>query len=124
MARNKNMRGGSVYLRANDQRFEAKGNFRYNIGHPKREAVVGLDGVHGFTEKPQANYIEGEITKRDAEQFQTLLDLENETLTLEEANGDTVMLREAWFAGDGEVNPEEGMVSVRFEGMSAEIVGA
>jgi len=40
-------------------------------------------------------------------------------VTLQVANGKTIVLRNAWFAGEGTVQTEEGNIAVRFEGLSA-----
>ncbi|PJA20537.1 MAG: phage tail protein, partial [Deltaproteobacteria bacterium CG_4_10_14_0_2_um_filter_43_8] len=36
-------RGGLIALVIGGTKFRAKGNFTYNLGHPKKEAVVGSD---------------------------------------------------------------------------------
>lgn len=116
----KNRRAGVITVQMNGQVLDAVGSFSYNLGHAKREALVGPDRVHGFSEKPQAPYIEGEI--RDAGDFSLtdLLDATDVTVTLKLANSKTVLLRDGWYAADGKADTDEGKVEVRFEGMSAE----
>jgi len=55
--------GGIIRFSIDGVQYRAKGNFSYMIGNPKREAVVGSDGVHGYKETPQALFIEGTIAK-------------------------------------------------------------
>lgn len=113
-------KGGIIQLQVNGVLLDAKGSFSYGLGTPKRDAIVGADAVHGFMEKPQVAFIEGEITDRASLDLKTLLTAEDSTVTLILANGKTVVLRDAWQAGDGTGNTEEGNVAVRFEGKSAE----
>jgi len=113
-------RGGQIFVKANGALYDAKGSFTYNLGIAKREAIVGADKVHGFKEMPQVPYIEGEFTDRTSLDLKTLLSLRDATVTLELANNKTIVLRDAWFAGDGNVQTEEGNIAVRFEGLSGE----
>lgn len=117
-------RGGIIQVQINGSVQDAKGSWSYNLGRPKREAIVGSDVVHGFKELPQVAYIEGEITDRGTLDLAALVNLRDATVTLELANGKVVVLRSAWFAGDGTGNTEEGNVAVRFEGASGEEVPA
>jgi len=112
--------GGIIFLKINSQQMRAKGNFTYNLGKPLREGVVGSDVVHGFKETPQIPFVEGEITDGADMSLETLLATTNATVTLELANGKVIVLREAYFAGEGTGNTEEGNIAFRFEGISAE----
>ncbi|QJC78895.1 phage tail tube protein [Pseudomonas umsongensis] len=118
----KNRIGGIIALKLNGDMYFAKGNFTYNLGKPKKEGVVGSDRVHGYKEVPQVPFIEGEITDRNELNLEDLVTLDDATATLELANGKVIMLREAWYAGEGTGNTEEGNIALRLEGMSAEEV--
>lgn len=115
-------RGGVISLSVNGERQDAKGSFSYNLGREMREAIVGADGVHGYKATPQVPFIEGEITDRGDLDLAGLLATTDATVTIELANGKTIALRDAWFAGEGGASTEEGAVAVRFEGISAEEV--
>jgi hypothetical protein len=99
--------------------YRAKGSFKYNLGKPKREPVLGQDDVHGYTEKPQAAYIEGTITDDADLDLANLVQMVSKTVTIELANGKVISLRDAVFTGDGEGSTEEGEITVRFDGKSA-----
>lgn len=114
--------GGLLSLKVNGDLYFAKGNFTYNLGIPKKEAVVGADRVHGYKETPQVPYIEGEISDRQELSLEALQKTTDATVTLELANGKVIVLRQAWYASEGVGNTEEGNVECRFEGMSAEEV--
>lgn len=116
----KNRTGGLIALKVDGEMYFAKGNFTYNLGKARREAVVGADRVHGFKETPQVPFIEGEITDRGEMSLDALVSIENATVTLELATGKVIVLREAWYASEGTGNTEEGNIGARFEGMDAE----
>lgn len=118
----KNRIGGTIALKVNGDIYFAKGNFTYNLGKPKREGVTGADTVHGYKETPQIPFVEGEITDRNELSLEDLVTLDEATITLELANGKVIALSEAWYAGEGTGNTEEGNIACRFEGMSCEEV--
>lgn len=107
--------GGIIQLKTNGEIQDAKGEFTYNLGIPKREAVVGQDGVHGYKEIPQVAFIDGVITDRSTLNLATLVSGKDLTITLALANGKTIALGTAWFAGDGEGSTGEGEIKVRWE---------
>jgi hypothetical protein len=113
-------RGGIIQLQVNGELQDAKGAFTYNLGRPKREAIVGADSTHGYKETPQVAFIEGEVTDRGTLDLAALVTISGATVTLELANGKVIVLRDAWYAGEGTGNTEEGNVAVRFEGKDAE----
>lgn len=115
-------KGGIIQVSMDGVSFDAKGNFTYNLGRPKREAIVGADTVHGYKETPQVAFIEGEITDRGTFDLAAMVTSEGKTVTLELANGKVFVLRDAWFAGEGTGNTEEGNIGVRFEGKQGEEV--
>lgn len=115
-------RGGIVFLSVNGELQEAKGEFTYDLGAPKRSPVVGADGVHGFSEEPKPAFIEGKITDRKTLDLAAMTRVEDATVTLELANGKTVVLRNAWYAADGVGNSKEGEIDFRFEAKQGEEV--
>lgn len=117
-----NLIAGVLEFKLNGEIQNAKGNFTYNLGKVKRDAIIGPDRVHGYKAMPQVPFIEGEITDRSDLNLENFLDTDNATLTLSLANGKVIVLKEAWFAGEGNVQTEEANVACRFEGISAEEV--
>lgn len=115
--------GGIIELKVNGSIYSAKGNFTYNIGRNRKEAVVGADRVHGYKEMPQAPFIEGEITDRSNLDLSAFVGVTDATVYLRLANGKLIVLRQAWFAAEGTGNTEEGNIGVRYEGMSGEEIG-
>lgn len=117
-------RAGLIQLQVNGEVYDAKGTFTYNLGTPKREAIIGADRVHGYKEMPQVAFIEGAITDSGNLDLAKLASIKNATVTLDLANDKKIVLRNAWFAGEATGNTDEGEVSARFEGAGAEEVKA
>lgn len=114
--------GGIIEVKADGELYSAKGSWTYNLGVPKRGAVIGSDRVHGYKELPQECYIEGVITDSSDLDLPKLLKIKDATVTLTLANDKVVVLRQAFFSGDGNVTTEEGEIAAKFSGMSAEEV--
>lgn len=116
-----NLIGGTAYLKVNGQQYSARGNFSYNEGVPERTTVY--DGLQpaGYTEAPREPMIEGEISVTADVNVRDLIENDDNTVTLELENGKVVVLRNAWYAGEGTVNVNEGMMPVKFVGKSCEV---
>ena len=113
-------RGGIIQIQVNGIVEDAKGNWSYNLGIPKRETILGSDTVHGYKDVPQEAFIEGEITDRTGLNLAALCLLKGATITLSLANDKVIVLRNAWWSGEGTGNSEEGNIAARFTGVSAE----
>jgi uncharacterized Fe-S center protein len=110
-----NRRAGIIYLRVDGELQEAKGSFSYNLGNPKRDAIIGSDGVHGYKETVQVAFIEGAVTDAQTLNLGALTQLDGVTVHLELNNGKTIVLSNAWFAGEGTPSTEEAEIPIRFE---------
>lgn len=115
-----NRRAGRIFFKVDGTQYDAKGSFSYNLGEDKRDAIVGADGVHGYGTTVQVPFIEGAVTDRPDIDLKSVLKLDGVTVTLELANGKTIVLRDAWWAGEGTVTTEAAEIPARFEGLSAE----
>lgn len=113
-------RAGTILFSIDGTQYEVVGSYTYNLGADKREALVGHDSVHGYKALPQVPFIEGEARDRGDLALKTLLELDGVTATLELANGKAIVLRDAWYAGDGNVGTEDANIQIRLEGLSAE----
>jgi hypothetical protein len=112
--------GGIISFKVDGTQYSAKGNFTYNLGTPKKEAVLGSDGLHGYKETPQVAFIEGEITDNVSVDLKKLTELKDSTILLNLANSKSIVLRNAYYAHEGTGNTDEGNFPIRFEGASAE----
>lgn len=90
----------------------------YDVGTVDRESAVGMDGPHGYIEKPKVPSIS--ISFRDSGGL-TVAELNafsNETVTLELANGKIIIGSNMWSTGDQEVNAQDGTGKLKMEGLS------
>lgn len=115
-------RAGIFYLKVNGQIFDAKGSFTYNLGRPKREGILGSSGPTGYKEMPQIPFCEGELTDSLGLSLDALTKITDATVTIELAVGKVFLLKNAYWASEGNVQTEEGNIALRFEGSSAEEV--
>jgi hypothetical protein len=83
-----------------------------------REAMVGLDGVHGIKATPRAPTIAATLTKDESTKLAVLGRIENSTITAECADGTTYVLAEAFQSGDLSFNAGDGTFTVTFTGRS------
>jgi len=119
-----NRRGGIIELKVGADLYECKGNFSWNLGQPKNEAIIGSSGVTGYKSTPQVAYIEGMLTDRGALSVQTLTQITSATVHLKLATGKTIVLSEAWYAAEGKGTTDEGEIEVRFESAVGEELAA
>lgn len=121
---NENRRAGILFFKVDGTQYDAKGDFSYGLGQPKREAEIGPDQVHGYKELPQVPFIEGKITDERTLSVAAFQNITDGTVTLQIANGKTVVLRNGWYCADGNITTEDAEIDVRFEGKSAEEIPA
>lgn len=112
--------GGILFLRINGELLQVKSQVTYDLGRPKRDAVLGPSDVHGYTEKAKVPYMECTITDSPDLSSEDLQNLDDGTVVLEVPNGKIITLREAWYAGEGTQTTDEGEISCRWEGISAD----
>lgn len=110
--------GGIITLKVDGSRYSAKGDFTYGLGTPKREPVIGTGDIAGYKETPQVAFVEGAITDSPDIKTVDIANITNATIVLELANGKSIVLREAYFAGDAQGTTGEGEFAIRFESVS------
>lgn len=118
-----NLIGGAAYLKLDGVQHMSRGKWSYNHGMPTRETVYDGANAVGYVERPQEPFVQGDMTVPASLDVAKLVTADDVTLTLELDNGNVVVLRNAWFAADGTVDVEEGMISgARFVGKSLEVM--
>lgn len=115
-----NKRAGTLFFKINGVQYDAAGEFTYNLGPDKKEGMVGPSGVAGFKALPQIPFVEGEIFDASGLDLKALQRIEQATVTLQLANGKTIVFHESWYAADGNVTTDMAKVQVKFECMRAE----
>lgn len=113
--------GGIFNLKINGTLMSAKGDFTYNHGGIKHEAMVAGNGqIPGFKSSRVVPFIEGELMDSSELDVKALQSVKDGEITLELANGKVFVLTGAHWAGDGNVGTEEGNIAIRYEGTDAE----
>lgn len=113
------LRAGTITLKANGSVLDAKGSFTYNLGVPLKKMIPGADRVHGAFSAVQVPFIEGIVTDDGDLDVAALQSAEDATITLDLANGKTIVLVSACYASEGNVTTEQGEIAVRWEGKTA-----
>jgi len=119
-----NRLAGRFFFNVDGVQQDAKGQFTYQLSGENRTAIVGPDRVHGFSAEVKVPFIEGKVTDRGSLDVAALQALEDTTVTLELQNGKVIVLRDAWFAGEGNISTDNAEIDVRFEGLGCEEVTA
>jgi hypothetical protein len=112
--------GGTLIFRIDGRQYRTLGEVRISPSGVERETVVGLDGVHGYKEKPRAPYISAKLSDWADLSIETLIRACNVTVTVELANGKVYLLRNAWVAEPPEGDMDEGSWPLRLEGLRCE----
>jgi len=108
---------GECFVKVDGRQLSVRGTLTISPNRKTRDAVAGLDGIHGFTEVFHPQTIEIEITNRPAFPLTDLEDIVDATVTAELQNGEVWVLRNAWQSGDIEFNAADGSATVTFCGM-------
>jgi hypothetical protein len=90
----------------------------------KRETLVGLDSVHGFSEVPMQGYIEATLRDSGAISVGDFNDMRCVEIQVQLANGKIVAGANMWNTTALEVRAAEGTFAVRFDGIDVSEQGA
>jgi len=115
-----NSLAGTAYISVDGVTYQLSADAAYSVSSVKRETLSGMDGIHGFKETPVPGSISA--TLRDSSSL-TVADfnaMDNVTVTLELANGKTIIGRNMWTVDSQEVKAAEGTFDVKWEGLSVE----
>lgn len=81
----------------------------------KRESLIGLSGVDGYSELPLAGYITATIRDNGGITVKDFNDMVASTIQIEQANGKIIIGTGMWSVEANEVKSAEGTFNVRFE---------
>lgn len=111
---------GVCYVKADGKSFTLGGKCNVSPSKVEREAVVGLSGPAGYKETPRAPFVEIEVLSSPDHRVEEIDALTDATVTVELANGQTFVFRNAWTKGAIEVDAAEGKFDVRFDALTSE----
>src|SRR5215469_11890085 len=84
----------------------------------KRETLVGLDSVHGFSEVPIQGYIEATLRDNGSMTVGDFNEMRCVEVQIQLANGKIVSGANMWNTSALEVRAAEGTFQVRFDGIN------
>ncbi len=118
MADNTNRLAGTANLTVDGKNYLLVGDFEYNPSKVTRESLSGMDGVHGYSEKPRPGSISGTLRDSGGLTVADLNDMTNVTIVAELANGKTIIGRNMWTIEDQTAKSTDATIEVKWEGLS------
>lgn len=115
MAVNPQRIAGTAYLSVDGISYMLAGSFAYSPSKFSRETMIGMDGIHGFSEKPNAGHVSATLRDAGGLSLAALNQMANVTVICTLANGKTVVARNAWTVETQEAKAEDATVEVRWE---------
>lgn len=109
---------GTAFLSVDGATLPLVGDFEYNPSVATRESQTGMDTVHGYSEKPRPGEIKGTIRDMGGLKLIDLNNMTNVTVTVELANGKTVIGRNMWTVEDQSAKAEDATIPVTWQGPS------
>jgi hypothetical protein len=122
MADTTNRLAGTAFISVDGQTYMLAGDLGYSPSGVTRETLTGQDRVHGYSEKPKQGSISATLRDSGGLSVKSFNAMTNVTVTLELANGKTVLGRNMWTVEAQEVKTAEGTFEVKWEGFSVEEV--
>ena len=110
---------GVAHFKLNGKNFSqpADGNFDISYtGGVKREFTKASDGTSTYSEMPDYSRVSGEITTTPGVDYDELVLATNVTVIIQLANGQTFVLSQAGYVGDGKLSTKEGTFAFEFAG--------
>ena len=109
---------GTAYLFVDGTSYMLAGDFMYSPTKVERETLIGMDAVHGYSEKPAVAYVSGKIRDSGGLKVSSINAMSDVTVTVELANGKTIIARNAWTIEPPVVNTVDGTFDVRWDALS------
>lgn len=118
--------GGVASIRANGELLRVTGSWTINLGNEKRTAKMGsrAQGPLGYTVEAGQPSAEGKLVLGAGSDLDTIMALDDATITIELVSGDVFQMFNAWFAGEASIDTQEGEFSARFECIKSKLVKA
>ncbi|CAI1756908.1 phage tail tube protein [Serratia proteamaculans] len=113
-----NRLAGTAYVTTDGVTVMVAGQFKYSPGKVERSTLTGMDGVHGYKEKPRAPFISYQARDSGGTSIAQINDSTNVSVVVELANGKTIIGENMWSVNTQDVDSEEAVFDVRWEGGS------
>lgn len=113
-----NRLAGTAHVSVNGLSIMVAGDFTYSPSKVVRETLTGMDFVHGYKEKPSPGFISCRVRDSGGTSVEDFNNQTNVTIVAELANGKTIIGEGLWTVRTQEVNSEDAVFEVRWEGRS------
>lgn len=118
MSNTTNRLAGTAQVTVDGVTIMVAGQFKYSPSTIKRETLTGMDTVHGYKEKPVAGFISCQVRDSGGTTVADFNGQTNVTVTAVLANGKTIIGSGLWTVEAQEVDSEDAVFDVRWEGTS------
>ena len=118
MANNPNRLAGTAFLSVDGVSYMLSGDFEYSPSTVSRETLVGMDSVHGYSEKPIAGHISGTLRDSGGLSVASLNAMSNVSVVAQLANGKTIVGRNMWTVESQTVKSTDATIEVKWEGLA------
>jgi hypothetical protein len=115
---------GTAFLKVDGNQYPLRGSFTVTPSVIERAGIAGQDYIHGYSEMPRVPSIEGDVSTVPGLSIEDFDGMTNVTVTAELANQSVYVLREGWCVSANAINARDGMVRIKFEGISCDEIMA
>ena len=110
-----NAQAGTAYISVDGKSIRVAAEATWKVSGEKREALSGMDGVHGYKVTPDAGFIKFQFRDASDLNVKALNDITSSTVQMELLNGKTIIARNAWRDGELlEVKADDGTCEITF----------
>lgn len=113
-----NRLAGTAYVTIDGLTVMVAGQFKYSPGKVERTTLTGMDTVHGYKEKPRAPFISYQARDSGGTSIAQINDSTNVSVVVELAKRKTIIGENMWSVNTQDVDSEEAVFDVRWEGGS------
>lgn len=119
---NTNRLAGTAYLSVDGLTYMLAGDFEYSPASVTRETLVGMDSVHGYSEKPMQSHISATLRDSGGLTVASLNAMTNVTVVAELANGKVIIGRNMWTVEAQSSKAADATIEVKWEGVAGSVV--
>lgn len=110
--------GGTAYVKVGGRQIALRGNLKISPEMTESEIVVGMDGPHGFIERPRGPYFEGDFSLVSEVTIEDLRALVDETWQLELNNGTSYVYSDGRVTTAMEIDAAQGQFNMRVDALN------
>jgi hypothetical protein len=118
MANTANRLAGTAFLSVDGVSYMLAGDFEYSPSTVSRETLVGMDAVHGYSEKPISGHINATLRDAGGLSVASLNAMTNVAVVAQLANGKTIVGRNMWTVESQTSKVADATIEVKWEGLA------